>query len=662
MLRVDEGKHVRNKLGTALSLVFLVILSAGLTLKFGGFSPTQKVALEAYIPTGRSALIRQNEGSKFNVTLWITNWDGTIPFGNLNVTVCDLSGERIVSGFSDELGYVSLKMDFGSYIVLVMAGNRTVGYQVINVSRSGIFNIRTWAYDLNLTLTDEYDRPLKGHVVFLFDQIAPQAPGKYLVITERVGRLVGKAGTDINGTVRFLAVWNGTYRIRVTDGESVGDCVLSIHGPTSTTLKCAKADLTLNFISGSDFPIGNATVQVRGGMGHLLLEGKTDEDGRVKYKNLYALEDVYYVSARYGPRLIAHEQINITEGWDFTVACWSYNLTVKCVDLEGEPLPNHFVFLHDQLTFSTPINFTVNNETGPLVNWTRTDEDGVAFFRDLWNGTYRVRVMGGELIGEVDVDLQESTTMVVECNKTHLVLKFITELGEPLRNVTISIYNSGGHLTFRGSPDPEGYIRLDGVYLDNYTVVAEMFEREVWSGIVDVYKSRVWEIRCPVFTLTLRFVDPSGNPLPRARVIIGKRIRYGRYGTSVSFTLELETDDDGYISHQLPSGMYEISCYYGVYYGLIVVTLDSEYFSVVKCNPHMSFWLMVVFVSFPLAIFTLILERQKLKKPLKIRKYRNVLLRLESMYENGLVDYQLYRKLREEYEAKLMKLGGREVR
>jgi len=659
MLRVDKGKRMRNKLRTVLSLVFLVILSAGLTLKLGGFSPTQKATLEAYIPTGRSALVRQNEGSKFNVTLWITDWDGTIPFGNLNVTVYDLSGEQIVSELSDELGYVSLKMDPGSYIVLVMTGNRTVGYQAINVSRSGVFNIRTWAYDLNLTLTDEYDRPLKGHVVFLFDQIAPQAPGEYLVITERVGRLVGKAGTDMNGTVRFFGVWNGTYRIRVTDGESVGDYVLSIHGPTSTTLKCIKVDLTLSLISGSGSPVGNATVQVRGGMGHLLLEGKTDEDGRVEYKNLYALEDVYYVSAQYGPRLITHEPINITEGWDFTITCWSYNLTVKCVDQEGDPLPNHFVFLHDQLIFFTPTNFTVNNETGPLVNWTRTDEDGLAFFEDLWNGTYRVRVMGGELIGVVDVNLQESTTLVVKCNKTYLVLRFITELGEPLRNVTISMYNSGGHLTFRGSPDPDGYIKLDGVYLDNYTVVAEMFEREVWSGIINVYKSRVWEIRCPVFTLTLQFVDPFGNPLPRARVILSKRMTYGAH---LSFTLELKTDDNGYISYSLPSGVYEISCSYGIYYGSIVVTLDSEYFSVIKCNPHMSFWLMVAFVSFPLVIFTLILERQKLKKPFKIRKYRNVLLKLESMYENGLVDYQLYRKLREEYEAKLMELGGREVR
>jgi len=37
-------------------------------------------------------------------------------------------------------------------------------------------------------------------------------------------------------------------------------------------------------------------------------------------------------------------------------------------------------------------------------------------------------------------------------------------------------------------------------------------------------------------------------------------------------------------------------------------------------------------------------------------------LKLESLYESGLVEYKLYRKLRERYEAKLMELGGREVR
>jgi hypothetical protein len=39
-----------------------------------------------------------------------------------------------------------------------------------------------------------------------------------------------------------------------------------------------------------------------------------------------------------------------------------------------------------------------------------------------------------------------------------------------------------------------------------------------------------------------------------------------------------------------------------------------------------------------------------------------MLMKLESMYSGGLVEYRIYRKLKDEYEAKLMELGGRRGR
>jgi len=57
-----------------------------------------------------------------------------------------------------------------------------------------------------------------------------------------------------------------------------------------------------------------------------------------------------------------------------------------------------------------------------------------------------------------------------------------------------------------------------------------------------------------------------------------------------------------------------------------------------------------------------LLERKRLGKPLEVRRYKNMLSKLESMYKSGLVEYRLYRRLREEYEARLMELSGREMR
>ena len=56
------------------------------------------------------------------------------------------------------------------------------------------------------------------------------------------------------------------------------------------------------------------------------------------------------------------------------------------------------------------------------------------------------------------------------------------------------------------------------------------------------------------------------------------------------------------------------------------------------------------------------MERRKFRKPLEIRKYRKNLLELESMYKQGLVEYKIYRKIKEEYESKVIELGGREIR
>jgi hypothetical protein len=39
-----------------------------------------------------------------------------------------------------------------------------------------------------------------------------------------------------------------------------------------------------------------------------------------------------------------------------------------------------------------------------------------------------------------------------------------------------------------------------------------------------------------------------------------------------------------------------------------------------------------------------------------------MLSKLEMIYKNGQVEYKIYRKLREEYEARIMELGGREMR
>jgi len=693
-----------------------------------------------------------NNAGEYNITLWITDWKENITFGDTEVTIYDLESKKASTYVSNETGHIDLKfIPAGSYAISVQKGTRTVGYQKINVVQNETFTIRTWSYDLNITLVDEKGDPLANHTISIYDQmdqvmfyvgtgngtqtefyighpcivedsdtiylngiltkdytldyttgkitfnIPPENMTKitadysywtvmtkdvrraatYTVVTDEHGPLITQAETDENGTVHFAGVWNGTYRLAIQGKEkwieeyilgkpvltlqepASGEWVIDLQKPANITLKCVRTDLKLKFISKSNVPVRNATVYIRNMSGHLLFKDHTNETGFVEQKNVYPIDGMYVVSARYGNRTVGYALFDATKNEVFTVECWSCNLTISCVDQDGKPLPNRLVFLYDQLVFYSPTNITVEtNQTGLLINSTKTDENGTAYFNDVWNGTYWIRVIGSQVIGEKLVNLQRTESVTLVCNETYMKLRFISSSGGPLSNVTVLVFDEAGNLIFREHPDKDGYVSRGGMTPGSYTVYVEFMGVQAWSGTVDIRRDRDKTIRFMVYRLTLNFVDQFGNKLSKADVTLKKITSRGRYG----FTLELETDENGRISYLLPYGSYEVFCSAGIYSGSIIVNLDNDYVTTVICNVNDLLWISIFGVAFPLVILTLLMERRKLKKPLEIKKYRDMLSRLESMYKNGTVEYRIYRKLREEYEAKIMELGGREMR
>jgi len=366
----------------------------------------------------------------------------------------------------------------------------------------------------------------------------------------------------------------------------------------------------------------------------------------------------YFVSVQKGNRLVGYQEINVTKPEIFVIRTWAYDINVTCVDLENKPLEDHTVLLYDHLIFYAPKNFTtVANKTDILVNWTRTDENGTAAFNEVWNGTYVIRVASGEVIGEHLLDLQASESITIIGNKTYMALTFLTASGEPLENARVFIQNSAGRLVFRDRTDKDGYVLHEGVYVDTgYTVFVEWVDTQVWVGTLNLRQVRETTVRCSVYRLSIRFVDQFGNALPRADVTLRKFVS-GRYAPGQP--IKLVTDDTGSVSSLLPSGSYEVSCVYGIYTGFITITLASDYSGTVNCNVNSNLWILSSLATVPLIGLTVLMERRRLRKPLVIRRYRNMLLKLESMYNSGLVEYKVYRKLRSEYEAKLMELGGR---
>jgi hypothetical protein len=634
-----------------------------------------------------------NNLGQFNITLWVRDWKNETDLGNLNVTIYDLEEKIWSSYLSNETGQIDLFfLDSGTYVTLVQDGHRTVGYQKINVAENATHVIGTWSYDLNITLVDENGNPLANQTVFLYDQTVFHAPNytitadtvkrlkNFTVVTDEVGSLIGQAETDENGTLSFTGVWNGTYRLGVLGKEewveeyilgelvlilqepAVGEHVISLQEPANITLTCIRVDLGLQFVSTSNVPVSNLSIYTRNAQGHLYFKDKTNSTGFVEHKNLYVIDGVHAVSARYGNRTVGHRIIEVTKTENFTIECWTNNITITCVDRDGNPLTDHPVLLYDQLVVHSPTNITtVTNQTGLIVNYTRTDENGTAYFNDVWNGTYWIEVRGGETIGKATISLQKAESLTILCDKTDMSLRFVAHSGEPLAGAIVSVYNVENNLVFRGHTSQDGSIFREGMYLGTYTVSVKYNGVEVWAGTVDIYQEKGKTIECAVYRLTLRFLDPFGNSLPKAEVTITKKepFSHGAYFIEVFVS---ETDETGGISLLLPPDTYIVSCSSGIFSALKNIALDSGYEMDVGCNVKIIFWLLMLVVTVPLLLFTLLFERRKLRTPLEIRRYKSMLSELESMYGNGLVEYKVYRKLREEYEAKVLELGGREMR
>ena len=702
MLRVAEGGFLRNRDPFVLLFILLVVLS----LRSGSVFPSLDVTADTRnVETNPETFILANlvdspklseeSEDRFNITFWIRDWNEKIAFADMNVTVYDLKRRLASSHISDETGHLDLRFVYaGSYVVLVESENRTVCYQKFDVEEFDTYVVRTWAYDLDATFVDESEQALANHTVLLYDQTVFQASNytlltddlkrdaNHAVMTDEVGRLVRQTETDEKGMVSFTGMWNGTYRMKIISKESwigeyilgdyvltyqepvSGDYVLDLQEPTSLSLECVKADLALKSVTASNASIMNVTIQVRNKLGHLFFEDSTNKTGFIERENVYLIDREYAISALHGNRLVGYSVIDAATTRTFAIECWAYDLTVVCLDREDKPLQDHIVFLYDQLVFYSPNNFTlVDDQTGALARWNETHEGGMAYFRDVWNGTYKILVAAGELIGKETINLQKPETIFVKCNKTSLTIGFITGSDEPLANATVYMHDSNGRLIFRDYTDQNGYIQHDSVYVDNYRVFVEWMGIEVWSGDLDVLQDAEPKIRCSVFRLEMNFRDPFGNALPKADVTLRKKISIGGTGWRyVEPALKLETNENGYISRLLPSGTYEASCSSGVYSGSATVDLVSNHEEIVRCNMQLNSLFLALFVASPLAGLTLLLERRKLRKPIEIRRYRSMLSNLESMYRSGQVEYRLYRKVREEYEAKLMELGGREMR
>jgi hypothetical protein len=683
MLRAIEGEPMRKgKTSTLAIFIIMVVLLSTILCDITGQNNGSIIVRTYALPSP----INENALARYNVTLWIRDWANKTSCSNVNVTIFDPQKKESLSYISNRKGQIGLTLiEAGSYVISVQKANRTVGYREINIVQNATLLIKTWAYDFNMTLVDNQGNRLANHTVMFYDQMKFGMPRyayesgtvvrhqNITLVTEGLGNLVGMAKTDNNGTLSFPALWNGTYLLKVTGVQTVikeyvlgqlkvtyippaaGEVVMALQNPTNISLPCIRADFQLHLVSASNANITNAQVYTRDMNGYLFYEDISNHTGYVEHKNVYFINGIFAITARYGNRTIGYSGIKVTETKVFTIKCWTNNLTVTCVDLDGAPLAGYVVLLYDQLVFHSPTNITVvTNQTRQLINWTKTDENGIARFKDLWNGTYWITVSSGEIVKEMILNLQETVSVKIIGETTDMSLAFVTRTGQPLSGAIVSVYDDSGNLIFREYTDASGHILRNGLRLGNYTVNVGWMGTQVASGTVNIQSDYGKTITCWVYSLTLRSVDQFGNVLPKADVVI--------QATNQRIRADTDTDETGSLAILLPQGSYAVFIDSGIFSGSQAVNLGSNQNYTVICNIKPIVWISLVLLILPFTSFTVLLERRKLRTPLEIRRYKNMLSKLEMMYKNGQVEYKIYRKLREEYDARIMELGGREMR
>ncbi|MBS7635014.1 carboxypeptidase regulatory-like domain-containing protein [Candidatus Bathyarchaeota archaeon] len=410
--------------------------------------------------------------------------------------------------------------------------------------------------------------------------------------------------------------------------------------------------------------LGGLNVSIYDMDGNLILSGISNSTGHL---DLQLEEKSYAIMVESGGRIVGYQHVYVNNAGIMPIKTWSYTLQITCIDKENRYVSGATVLLYEQANI-LPTNITGSRTSiWSLVNLAKTNINGSVTFNNVWNGTYKIIVESSKIMGEKIVHVTKSERLVIECRKTSLEIKIVasTLRERPLSNATVILQDSAGNIALKSYTDQDGCIRINNVYVDNYTIFIDWMNAEVYSGVINAGTSNSFILKSSVFEVTVRVVDLSNKPLPQSKIFV-RKMGVGRYNIYGEIIKELEADENGLASLLLPSGNYEISASSGIYSGKSTVALASGGLggetAIIRCNIQFSVWVLIFLISLPLSVLSLLLERNKLRKPLEYKRYKNMLMRLESMYSSGLVEYKTYRKLKDEYEAKLMELGGRRGR
>lgn len=317
-----------------------------------------------------------------------------------------------------------------------------------------------------------------------------------------------------------------------------------------------------------------------------------------------------------------------------------FNLTIRCSDYLGKPLPSCIVLLY-------------SNTSGEVVAKGVTNSSGIIEFRNLTSDNYIVLAKYNELCMNRSLYLAGNVDFNFNFSLADMTIQLIDSYGKPIKGLYVSLLDSEGNLLFMDISDDNGMVFKSRLPIGRYTVIIKWGDVNLNYYMINL-TGEVVKLRVDVYNVTI-YVYAENTPLAYALVRVTAVEGKAPPGWRTQ-EVKAYTDSLGRVSLILPKGMFRISVSKGQYFIEKVVDVDRNLVLTLSVKPTSYLWILaaVVIVMWSGIGFwwyrtESVVYREKMR-------YKQLLERLEDLYRKGLVEEKYYVKLKKEYEEKLRKL------
>ncbi len=397
--------------------------------------------------------------------MWVRTLDSqNSPLADAEV-IAAVGGTPVESNITDKNGMTNITVYPGTYDIIVMWQDIVVANQSIEISENITYEnaveIICDVYSPTLLTVDNASEPL---------------PNTILYIKHPNGTNLPSVMTDKEGKITLYQIPTGNYYIAVRwRGIQVYADNNFIDSDDTYVLMCSVYYVHFRAVDANGTILPNIGISVYDNYTKFVLDFKiTNSSGeaitRVPEGNvdIYAYWQDILVNVSLG--------VEITGDKDIVLNCWIYSVIFDVVDSQNIAVENAQIIVKA-------------SQKGGVLDCSITDLSGKATF-SLPVGSYYLQVYWENvLVGEMEFEVTESDTIVVNAQIYYLTISAVDSAKNPIKNVMVTVSTSErivragltdtkGRVTFRL---PHGSYTIDAYYKTTYllTPIDEKVEKAV---------------------------------------------------------------------------------------------------------------------------------------------------------------------------------------